>query len=526
MAKQPRQVTFTREATGLVRGLGWWDSFALGFGSISVPTGIPIIFYTLNIALPGADVVTAMLIILPVGVIAFALTYIMLGTMMPRSGFDYVVNSRALSPPVGFGISWLFVITWLLIGAVYADLTTSIYLPSFLSSIGQVELANWLPSLLPRAIFDTAFVILGTVITLMSIKSFARVQTVCVLGSLVALVTMFALTGYLGVQGFAHAFDSVAGSGAYVALLAKGQAAGYKAAPFSLSQSLLAVPFVLFFIYGYTPMGLAGEMKTVRKSLIAAMLLASFVSWLAIMVMALIYYPILGVDFAHTIAYLAAMNPTASPFGSAPTLNNILAYVYGNTPLIAVLNLGIALNAFILVPQTMLFCIRHIFSWSFDRVVPAKLAEVSRFRTPWITALIVFVGMELMVVLYIFTGLIAALLNSAVLATPLGIGAGLSALLIPYRKRNWFEAAPAFIKTKVAGIPVLSIVGFTTAAGLAIYTIAVALFPQIGYPVTTLNLEFLAGWFILGIALYYAARLFRRRQGLDLSLIFTEIPPE
>jgi hypothetical protein len=236
---------------------------------------------------------------------------------------------------------------------------------------------------------------------------------------------MFALTGYLGVQGFAHAFDSVAGSGAYVALLAKGQAAGYKAAPFSLSQSLLAVPFVLFFIYGYTPMGLAGEMKTVRKSLIAAMLLASFVSWLAIMVMALIYYPILGVDFAHTIAYLAAMNPTASPFGSAPTLNNILAYVYGNTPLIAVLNLGIALNAFILVPQTMLFCIRHIFSWSFDRVVPAKLAEVSRFRTPWITALIVFVGMELMVVLYIFTGLIAALLNSAVLATPLGIGAGI-----------------------------------------------------------------------------------------------------
>ena len=131
-----------------------------------------------------------------------------------------------------------------------------------------------------------------------------------------------------------------------------------------------------------------------------------------------------------------------------------------------------------------------------------------------------------MVLLYIFTGLIAALLNSAVLATPLGIGAGLSALLIPYRKRNWFEAAPAFIKTKVAGIPVLSIVGFTTAAGLAIYTIAVALFPQIGYPVTTLNLEFLAGWFILGIALYYAARLFRRRQGLDLSLIFTEIPPE
>lgn len=526
MSEKRKQAVFTRDATGLVKGFSVWDSFGLGFGSIGVATGLPFIFYTLNLTLPGADLTTACLITFPVGVVAFALVYIMLGAMSPRSGFDYVINSRVLSPPIGFGISWLFVITWLLIAAVYADLTTSVYLPSFLLSIGQTQAATVLTATYGRAAFDTVVLLVGTVLTMVSVRTFAKAQTICVIGALVAVVLMFALTGFLASQGFPNVYNSVAGAGAYSKLISDAEAAGYATPTFSWTQSLLAVILILYYVYGYTPMAVAGEMKTVKKSLTAAMLIASALSWLAILGMGILYYSTFGSDFARSLAYLASANPSISPLGSSPTLNNLLAYVYGNTPLIVLLNLCIALNSFILVPQLLLLPIRHIFAWSFDRLAPVRLAEISRFRTPVITAALVFVATELMILLYVFTGLISALLNSALLATPLGIGAGLSALVLPYTKKTWFESAPSFVRMKVANIPILSIIGLVTAVGLGIYTISVVLFPEIGYPVTALNLEFLIIYFVAGIVLYYLACFFRRRQGIDLGLAFGEIPPE
>jgi hypothetical protein len=34
------------------------------------------------------------------------------------------------------------------------------------------------------------------------------------------------------------------------------------------------------------------------------------------------------------------------------------------------------------------------------------------------------------------------------------------------------------------------------------------------------------GYMIVGIALYYVAKAYRKRQGLDISAAFREIPPE
>jgi len=175
----------------------------------------------------------------------------------------------------------------------------------------------------------------------------------------------------------------------------------------------------------------------------------------------------------------------------------------------------------------MLCAIRYIFSWSFDRVVPTKLSEVSRFRTPWITAIIAFVATELMLLLYVFTGVIGAMVNVSLLIVPVAIGAGLCAVILPYRKKAWFESASPFIQKKLGSVPIITIVGLITAVGSVIFTVAVVIFPQVtGFPVTALNLEFMVGYFMLGVVIFYLARFFRKKEGIDILLNFAAIPPE
>ncbi len=118
------------------------------------------------------------------------------------------------------------------------------------------------------------------------------------------------------------------------------------------------------------------------------------------------------------------------------------------------------------------------------------------------------------------------MLNISFYGPALAIGSGICAVLIPYTKKDWFESAPAIVRSKVGNVPVLSIVGGITAVGMAIFTMAVILFPQIGYPVTAENLEFVGAWFVLGMIIYYIALTLRKRQGIDIRLAFVQLPPE
>lgn len=522
---------FTRDATGLIRNFSWWDGFGLGIGSISPATGMPFLYATLISTLPGANIFASALIILVVVVCLQQLVYAMMGTMLPRSGFDYVANSRMLSPAIGFAFGWIIVIAWLLLGASYADLTGTVFLQPLLASLGQTALANSLSVPAIRIGLDTAFVILGTVVTLLSIRTFAKIQTICVVGGFIAMALMFTLFGSLAAQGFAKVFDSVAGSGAYQGIIAKSQSAGSTPSMynFSVQQTLLGAPILLYYTQGLGPTAVFGEFRTVSKTMIFTMFIAPLVAWILLTGMAALYYPALGVDFAHAISYLSVANPSASPFGSSPFLNSILTFLYPGSPAVLIIDLGIWLSGFLLIPQSMLFCSRYIFAWSFDRIIPEKFSTISRFRTPWVTALTVTVLTELILLFYVFTGVIGALLNSALLFTPIAIGVGLSSALIPYRKKSqaWFENAPSFAKAKIGPIPFVVIGGLASAVGFIILTGAVVAFPQIGYPVSALNVEFQVTMFILAIVVYYLVRAYRsRKEGFDIGLNFSEIPPE
>ena len=97
---------FVREATGLVRELSVFDGLMFGLSATGGP-GAALMFFVFLVAtaIPGSDMISAILIGLPFG-LCFMICYGFLTATMPRSGGEYVFVSRILSPVVGFTANW------------------------------------------------------------------------------------------------------------------------------------------------------------------------------------------------------------------------------------------------------------------------------------------------------------------------------------------------------------------------------------------------------------------------------------
>jgi hypothetical protein len=134
---EPKVGIFVRQSTGLVRGVGGWDSFFATFALVT--GGVPIFLISLLFLSPGANYTLA-LIIMFLPSMALGAVYTLFGISMPRSGGDYVFVSRGLSSFLGFinsfGLFFAYVFSigiYSLYGAQYLAYTFATY--GFLTNI-------------------------------------------------------------------------------------------------------------------------------------------------------------------------------------------------------------------------------------------------------------------------------------------------------------------------------------------------------------------------------------------------------
>jgi hypothetical protein len=104
------------------------------------------------------------------------------------------------------------------------------------------------------------------------------------------------------------------------------------------------------------------------------------------------------------------------------------------------------------------------------------------------------------------------------------VGTALAGALLPYRAKALYEASPG-AAYKVAGIPLVTIVGLIGAAAGAVFLYlfltneSLGLTSDLAYQVVLGILVFSAGW--------YAVTYFVRRSGgVNVEYAFKEIPPE
>src|SRR5258706_6212993 len=109
--------TFARKASGLVRTAGPMDVLAYNINFISIGLLLTFMFLFMPSLYPGVNMYLSMLIAVIITV-PTGLVYGFLAASMPRSGGDYVYNSRILGPALGTMANWNITIWWFFYGGV------------------------------------------------------------------------------------------------------------------------------------------------------------------------------------------------------------------------------------------------------------------------------------------------------------------------------------------------------------------------------------------------------------------------
>jgi len=275
------------------------------------------------------------------------------------------------------------------------------------------------------------------------------------------------------------------------------------------------------------PAYVGGEVKRASKSLIVGILVGVVFLWLFYWIVGELSWAVAGKDWISAVNWLATNYPNKYPVPSYPWLSFVTPLLTDNAVLISIILISYVAAWVAANLATMLCATRIVFSWSFDRIAPRALANVSeRYHAPtWapiFTGIIGIIGLAFAT----FTGIFNYFLNTAGMVLLAYAVVSVAAIVFPFRRKELFESSPSIVKTRLAGLPLISILG-AIALIFSLYGTYYALTNSIMGPLNVVSYSMIAGTFILGLVLYYVAKTYRlKREGLDLGLLIKEIPPE
>jgi basic amino acid/polyamine antiporter, APA family len=535
---------FVRKATGLVKGWSVFDAFiysafainlmALGFGyaftGIAVfPTG----------GLIAAIVLSGLFIVFEV------ITYASLIAVMPRAGGDYVWQSRVFGGGIGFVLAatgWWFILWhWV---PIYANIMILEVIQPILNVLGyngtSTFHAAWWNPIHGTGIFvaSLATAAIATVVVSIGMRNYARFQKLCFYGAIVGLIVMLALFLFHSKADFAAAFNrqtDIYGShdpNAYGKTVAAAHSAGvsYKGfGAFPLKATFLLIPFMLFYNlwpnWGATLYGEVRGASDFRKNIYAmggALVFTTIVVVLTFAAMAhamgYTFYGILSGEYWVTVA--------KAPTYWFPYPGMLAAMFIHNGFLQVVLLLLLSLWFFGWAGSVFLSSTRVIFAAAFDRILPEWAAKVDdRTHVPIAALLLMLVPSIPISYLYAYnSSFYGYTLDATVVIAITYFGTTLSAIVLPWRRRDIYKASP-IAQYELAGIPLVTISGVIFGGFLAYC--GYKWFFTDAYGINHSNsLKYMAVLYIIAIAIYVASRIVRRREGIDLAMINSEIPVE
>ena len=534
-AESPTSGFFVRNATGLVREVSWLDAAMYNMIWASVPLAIAFLLLFGTAFYAGGNLYLACVFAFLVTVTTGFL-YAMMTAIIPRSGGDYTWISRTLSPPLGFmsNVSWNFWITFFV--GLYAAYTTAYGLSPLLrlwaartGSPGLLSAANYLDTRSGTLIVGLAVVLLSALLLAFGrgLRAFLRIQrwtfVLWVLGAMLIPIIVLLVTSKATVFArFDHYVSALGGPRHASALVLKNGATAN--APFSLRESFLMLtqPFyALAFIFQSVYFG--GEIKRAKRSGILSIPGAHVIATILIMLATVAFLTGAGHGF---LAGLALTSPGAYKFAFTPLYTEIAAVASGNIVVGTIIILGFTSMLIIFVTQTMLQLSRNIFAWSFDHLLPDKVAEISeRSRAP-IVAIAAITGASVISVVIVslnpqltfLVGLVGLCLTYLIVSV--------AGMVLPYRKRELFEASP--YNRRIRGIPVLTLVAGGSFVLMAVAMTNLLLDPNSGtnWHLNTNRVILVLAIFVVALPIFYVIRAIQRRRGINIDLAYTVIPPE
>ncbi len=531
---------FLRKATGLVRGWSVRDAVIYACLSTNVIT-LGIYEFSFNSFIPKGQLLTAVLIS-AVWVSFLVVTYSGLVVTIPRAGGDYVWQSRILGGPVGFVFAttgWWFIL-WLW-APIYGSVLNVELIQPLLYTIGAKGAASYFGTHNGTMTISIITIVLAGLLVSIGMSAYARVQKWCFAGGMVGFATIVILLLAFSHGSFVSSVDSQAAKifGVHNAYLATQHAAhsiGYAAPGFGLNAfgaSMLLVPMMMFYLlwpnWGSTLYGEirgASDFKRVFTGMFSGLWLTVGLS----VIFLLLVVKTVGWGFYNNsnAVYWSAIygGHTASPIPIWPYPAMLAGWLVHSAAFQVVLLLVMSLWFFGWVGTLFLSSTRVIFAAAFDRVLPDAAATVSEKRKVPMASLVLMLlpAIALSAVYSYWVKFQTYTLDATLVIAVTYLVSAFAVVILPFVKKELWQASPAS-RFKIGPVPIVPLAGLAT-MGL----ISFNLYEWMSNSAYGVNnngsLVFMGILYLLAIVLYTVARLVRKRQGIDLSLVNKEIPVE
>jgi len=538
---------FARKASGLVRGLSLIDAFGVGFMNQGLTPSMWVMISLGLSVYTGGNLIIATILSAVLCGIGFSLVWGILGGSMPRSGGEYIYNSRIISPLIGIAESFGNAFVWIMWIYVLAPWTVDPGLMMLCQFLGWDRAAEFLSQ--PWALFLIASLVnfIALLFLVFGIKFFARVQKVIMaLGILGAVVILLVFT-FTSRDQFVQAWNGVSaqyGSLSYDQFLAAAQAEMEAAGDvlpttwnwFDTLGVMVAGSWL--FAYSYCITFIAGEVKRPDKSIILGNLFAILVPAVFMLWLAIVLYRTVGFQFLSATAYvdetlggeLAGYALPWSPHfvGLAAVITYTLSSPFLRGFILFVMALSFILFNLWWVALSYMAFPRILFAWGMDRMGPKWFTDIDpRWATPVKNHILCFVLGEIGILLYsLWQEQMSGLsVTGMEIVSVFGVTA-IAALIFPYVKkvRHIWEASP-YRNWRVLGMPVVTIGAAVNLVYLAILFYFFIVMPDLeGLAIGSL-IFYIVIWG-LGIAWYYFWKARNRQVGVDVSMTYGELPPE
>ena len=535
--------SFVRDATGLVREISLFDHLVTNMNGVVPLAALALTPWWIWFAVPGGDPLIATIGGFICSALGTIVSYALLSATFPRSAAPYVATSRVLHPAIGWPAEALMWVGWILALALYPSFMTTWGLVPGLYTMGissgnqgLVNSAIALTQPMNVIAVGVVFLVICLVVTILGtrrlVRSFQLPMTIIMFIGIIAIIALWAGSSSAQLNSVLPAYLGK-DSATIISYAQTTYPAGFQPVEFTAIPLLFSLGFTAGSFNTYWNAYASGEVRKAsdaKTHLLAMIIPSTLIAIIVGIVLVLAKYTV-GNDILISLTEVLSFGssyfniPAITGF-SGSIVMILVPMMLANNPVVQfIIMASVVAATFAYVPATMLILSREWFAWSFDRLIPAKFANVSdRFHTPvlsifinWLLGFIVFIIFTLYAsYLGFFTT--AAWDTTLVTVTILC----LAAVFLPLRKDLW--ATSPVRNFKIAGIPVVTLGGLIGVFynGLAVYAFTFTPLLGFGLPSTIV----LVVTFLVPFVLYWIIAAIRKSQGIDVRLIFQTIPPE
>lgn len=535
------QGVFRRTASGLTREMSPIHHWIYNVFMLLVLTGAAFFYVWAPGQFPATNPILG-LVVAALAIVPIYTAYSMLASAMPRSGGDYIFQSRILHPALGFTALlaqciWLWY--WLELSGFWisAMVLSPMFsmLGVFLENATLLNLGTWFSGSSGILIVALVTNVLVAISFLPGMRAYLRLQWFLFAGVVLSIIIMtFVLlttshaTFVLNFNTFMAKFDP-SQTNYYQYVIDSAYANGFDPKAGGGLYGLIGVVAIAWFnlIWAVWSMPNLGEIKHANNfgKLNWVMQTSLAFGTLVLAVTIGLLFNVMGKEFAVTLGYCwfnGTINFPVQPYTS------VLIPIMGGGAIIVVLTLfGFLTQAIQQSFNCYIGGSRILVAMSMDRLLPDGLGKISRrFRgSPVNAILFLLIGAEILAVMLWFVPNIENFaLSTALEATIYQSLTCLAAAVFPFKAKAIYDASP-IAKYNVGKVPLITVCGgwgFLVGVVLIIFYL---IEPNLGLA-STAGLYGMLSVYVLAFIWFWIVRAQNARKGIDIDLNFKLVPPE